>query len=142
MAPLPFEPEYLFLGIVFAIGAIILAFCVLKSRNNYEKFQEKPLFYMFYTEWCGYSQKMLPVWESLKKQKIQPLQENTLEEIIDFRKINCEANEDTKKMCSKFKVKYLPTLIFMGSDGEPKLYRGSADLNALFEFTKTQVMEN
>ena len=139
MAPLPFEPEYLFLGIVFAIGAIILAFCVLKSRKNYEKFKEKPLFYMFYTEWCGYSQKMLPVWESLKKQKAQPLQETTLEEIIEFRKINCEEN---KKMCGKFKVKYLPTLIFMGSDGEPKLYRGSADLNALFEFTKKQVMEN
>ena len=45
-------------------------------------------------------------------------------------------------MCGKFKVKYLPTLIFMGSDGEPKLYRGSADLNTLFEFTKKQVMEN
>ena len=39
-------------------------------------------------------------------------------------------------------ISYLPTLIFMGRDGEPKLYRGSADLNALFEFTKKQVMEN
>ena len=152
MAPLPFQPEHLFLGIVFTIGVIILVIHVLKSKSKYEQFNSvKPVFYMFYTEWCGYSQKMLPVWDLLPKQLVKRIKvkdeagkiltDKKLEDIIEFKKINCEENETTRKMCQDFKVKYLPTLIFMKGNGEPELYRGAADLNLLFEFTENQMLK-
>lgn len=154
MAPLPFEPEYLFLGIVFIIGAVILVLHVIKSKKIFEKFNnktKKPMFYMFYTEWCGHSKNMLPVWDSLLKQKVKrikpvtpandPLPETTLETIIEFKKINCEENEETQKMCGKFNIKFLPTLVFMKGDGTSEIYKGGPDLDKLFEFTEEQMLK-
>ena len=123
MAPLPFQPEHLFLAIVFIIGTIILVLHVFNNKRKLEKFNsQKPVFYMFYTEWCGYSQKMLPVWDSLPKQLVKRvkvtdetgkrLTDKKLEDIIEFKKINCEENETTRKMCQDFKVKYLPTYFY------------------------------
>lgn len=137
MNPLPFSLECLFYLIVLLVGTIILVLYVLRSKNNYEKFEEnnykKPLFYMFYTEWCGHSQKMLPEWNKLTTE---------FSNSIDFKLVNCEKDNTSKNMCSKFKIKYLPTLIFLKQDGTQKIYNGDADINNLISFTEEQIKNN
>ena len=134
MNPLPFAPEYLLLGIVLLVGLVIVVLRVLKSKKEYEAFQdvnEKPVMYMFYTEWCGHSKKMLPVWNTLTQ--------NRIKNRVEFKMVNCEEDEQSKKLCRDFSVKFLPTLVFVKNNGESSMYNGGPDANELLKFTNEQL---
>lgn len=129
MNPLPFPPEYLFLGVVFTIGVVIVILHVLKSKKEYEAFQNyKPVMYMFYTKWCGHSQKMLPIWNSLIKDR-------RFTNKLEFKLVNCEKDSESSNLCKKFKIKFLPT-IFVQNDIVTKTYYDEGpNLNKLTNFT-------
>lgn len=138
MNTLPFPPEYLFLGIVLLVAIIVVVLHVLKSKKEYEAFQsqsqnEKPVMYMFYTEWCGHSQKMLPEWETFTENRI-------VKDKVEFKQVNCEKDDTTKKLCRDFSIKFLPTIIFIKNDGEKVMYNEGPDANELLEFTKKQLL--
>lgn len=135
MNKLPIAPEYLLYLIVLLIGITIFTLHVLKSKKIYEKFREsnnKPIFYMFYAEWCGHSKKMLPEWTKLI---------DKYDTSIDFKLINCEMNKENRNLCKKYKIRYLPTLIFLKQDGTHELYNGGPDINNLVAFTEKQMKQ-
>lgn len=138
MNTLPFPPEYLFLGIVLLVAIVVVVLHVLKSKKEYEAFQsqnknEKPVMYMFYTEWCGHSQKMLPEWKTFTENRI-------VKDKVEFKQVNCEKDDTTKKLCRDFSIKFLPTIIFIKNDGEKVMYNEGPDANKLLEFTKKQIL--
>jgi thiol-disulfide isomerase/thioredoxin len=65
-----------------------------KDTENFDSKVDKLVLY--YAEWCGWSQKILPVWDELEKE-ILP---------VKLEKINCEEN---KEMCKK--IEGYPTII-------------------------------
>lgn len=136
MNTLPFPPEYLFLGIVLLVAIIVVVLHVLKSKKEYEAYQsqnQKPVMYMFYTEWCGHSQKMLPEWKTFTENRI-------VKDKVEFKQVNCEKDDTTKKLCRDFSIKFLPTIIFIKNDGEKVMYNEGPDANKLLEFTKKQLL--
>ena len=55
---------------------------------------------MFYTTWCGHSQKMLPIWEKIKKKH----KERVITKLVD-------CDDDTENLCGQYQIRYLPTII-------------------------------
>ena len=124
--PLPFPLEYLFIGIVLLVAIAIFLMYLKESKKRYEDFMNsKPQFLMFFTNWCGHSRKMKPVFDEVKNELVTvdkiKNEKKMLKEIADFKMVNCE-NDDTR-MCSLFKIKYLPTLILI-KDGKKIKYTG------------------
>ena len=97
-----FHMEYVFILAVLIVSVMI----VVVNIKNTSKFigSEKNTVYMFYTNWCGYSRKMLPIWDLVSKKK----EFNNL----NFKLIDCEKTQN-KALCGRYKIKYLPTIIYV-----------------------------
>ena len=136
--PLPFPLEYLFIGIVLLVAIGIFFMYLIESKKQYEKFMNsKPQFLMFFTNWCGHSRKMKPIFNEVKNELVTvdkiKNEKKMLKEIVDFKMVNCE-NDDTR-MCNLFKIKYLPTLILI-KNGKKIKYTGGPELEKLYLFLK------
>ena len=142
--PLPFPLEYLFICIVLLVAIGIFFMYLVESKKRYEKFMNsKPQFLMFFTNWCGHSRKMKPIFDEVKNELVTvdkvKNEKKTLKEIVDFKMINCE-NDDTR-ICSLFKIKYLPTLILI-KNGKKIKYTGGPELEKLYLFLKREAIQN
>ena len=94
-----FHMEYVFILAVLIVSVMI----VVINIKNTSKFigSEKNTVYMFYTNWCGYSRKMLPIWDLVSKKKEF--------KNLNFKLIDCEKTQN-KTLCGRYKIKYLPTI--------------------------------
>tara|TARA_B100001093_G_C26614420_1_gene921643 strand:- start:264 stop:692 length:429 start_codon:yes stop_codon:yes gene_type:complete len=137
--PLPFQIEYLFIIIVLLVAVVIFTMYLLESKKKYEKFNtDKSIFYMFHTEWCGHSKKMFPIFEIVQEESVTINGEiNALKDLVEFKPINCE--DDKEKLCSTFKIKYLPTLILI-RNGKKIKYTGGPELEKLYLFLKKELV--
>jgi protein disulfide-isomerase A1 len=110
---------------IIVILALLIAY-VLYGNNSQPIVQEKENFAsepkstlkLYYTSWCGWSQKFLPIWEQLKDKV------NT----VAFEKIDCEKNKD---MCSN--IPGYPYLI-LEKNGEKITYNGDRSMDDVIKF--------
>jgi thiol-disulfide isomerase/thioredoxin len=103
---------YILIGTLFIFIVILLLLNYQKANKIYaptEKFDSniktKNELVLYYAEWCGWSQKILPVWEELEKN-------NKLN--VTLKKIECEKQPDEK--CKS--VQGYPTIIYYKDDKE------------------------
>lgn len=69
-------------------------------------------FLFFYTNWCGWSKKAMPIWSSFRQQlKNSPKQYNG--KTILFEEVNCE---DNKGKCAVYTVEGYPTFKLQTAD--------------------------
>lgn len=86
--------------------------------------EEGPNFVNFQTSWCGYCQRLAPVWEELEK---------SCGNKCKITSIDCEREKDT---CKRYGVKGYPTLVLF-NDGKPiARYRGPRNLEDFKTFLR------
>lgn len=85
---------------------------------------------LFYTEWCKYSQKMLPVWEDVIKGI-----KNSNSYNLTFEKYDCDKNQEK---CKEFEIDYLPTIYFVNGKEKTK-YTDEIDSGQLGLFLMNQL---
>lgn len=106
---------------IFVILTIFVVNITLLLYYNFEKFSQnsnksKQTVYFFYTDWCKFSQKMMPIWE------LTTSEYNS--DKIKFVKINC----DKSNYCLKYKIKFLPTIII---DENGKITKYTDDISQI-----------
>lgn len=107
--------------LVFVILTIFVVNITLLLYYNFEKFSQNSnkstkIVYLFYTDWCKFSQKMMPIWESVTS-------EYNISK-VKFVKINC----DNSGYCLKYKIKFLPTIII---DDNGKITKYTDDISKI-----------
>ena len=106
----------------------------LKKRQRLkEGFAEHlPTVTMYYTNWCGHSKKMLPVYNSLRVALLGQ---------VDFFKEDCDDTKNGgKQKCMDNGVRFLPTILFRKThNSEPVKYNGGPDINVLRNFIEQEL---
>ena len=93
----------------------------LNKKNNYSK---QPILKLYYTNWCGWSKKFLPVWNQLDK--LQQIR-------IPMEKIDCEKN---KEQCNG--IPGFPYVV-LEKNKERIEYKGNRTAKDIVNFVKTNV---
>jgi len=110
--------------------AIVLVLVLLYCRNRSETFessdsldqsgdQEKYKLILYYTNWCGWSQKFLPTWDKLQEQVKD----------VEFVKIDCEKD---KELCQN--VPGFPFLILEKTSPKKVEYKGDRSIEDVLRF--------
>jgi len=91
-------------------------------RENFDNQKLK----LYYTEWCGFSKRFMPVWEDLERY----LTDNKI--TLEHEKIDCEKN---KEKCST--IEGYPTVI-LEKDGKEIIMDGTypRSLDGILKFLK------
>jgi len=94
--------------------------------------------YNFYAEWCGYSMKFLPIWNSFEN-SVKNNIDNFDVNILEIRKITddeCgDSNSEYYGLCEKYNISGFPTVIF-DIDGDIKMYQGDRSEDGLNNYLK------
>lgn len=114
------ENHFYFVLVVFII--VIISFCCYKKIESFNQKNKKVEVILFYTEWCKFSQKMLPIWEKVTKAfNSKP---------INFIKYDCDKNENK---CKEYEINYLPTIYLIKNNTKLK-YTDDISYEQLGEF--------
>lgn len=132
-----FKFDYVTIEIILIIIVILVAVYLIYKQNRnmnqkrLERFSEHlPSLTMYYTNWCGHSKRMLPVFNSVSPGFLGK---------VDFVKYDCDAT-DGKQKCSENRIKYLPTILFRKTPtSTPVKYSGGPDDEVLNNFVETQL---
>ena len=81
---------------------------------------------LYYTNWCGYSQDFLPIWDDLVKSVSN--NENLMRS-YDLQKIDCERQRE-----SCHSIQGFPTIMLHKSNGERIVYEGQRTTTDLLKF--------
>ena len=121
--------------LVLIIG--ILTYFLCKNKENFGASSRQPIcqkkyeLKMYYTDWCGHSRTMLPIFDSLK---------DTYLGKVEFVKHDCDDAESGKKQCSENGIRFLPTLLYRQTpQSEPVKYSGGPNAENLAEFLNTRL---
>lgn len=90
-------------------------------------------FYFFYTDWCGFSQKALPIWDSIE----EALQSNALFGKTRVTPVRVNAEED-RETTTLYEVQGYPTMILETSDSLYK-YEGKRTKEDLLQFLRDKL---
>ena len=101
----------------------------LQSNSPFESFENNnlPVFNLYYTDWCGWSQKFLPVWTKLEN----TVNNSNLKDKVKLQKINCVSE---KAKCDG--VPGFPYLI-LNKNGKKIKFEQNRDLPTLESFLNT-----
>ena len=132
-----FKFDYVTIEIILIIIVILVAISLIykQNRNMNQRRLERfsghlPSITMYYTNWCGHSRRMLPVFNSKQAEYLG---------IVDFVKYDCDSSEGRPK-CSENSIKYLPTILFRKTPtSTPVKYSGGPIDDALKNFLETQL---
>lgn len=125
---------FILIGII-VIGVGIWVYMKYKTpqQNKVEKYDPtvsgKHNIVLYYADWCGWSQKFLPIWEEFSKQV-----NNTMKEKVVASKIDC-ATDNSK--CNN--VGGFPTVLLHMADGKTISYNGNRTLKDLMEFLTAKI---
>tara|TARA_B110000261_G_C13045911_1_gene342233 strand:+ start:1066 stop:1428 length:363 start_codon:yes stop_codon:yes gene_type:complete len=111
-----------YLLIVLLVIIFLLLLC-----NKKEGFTSHPVFRMYYTTWCGYSQKALPEFEALGNEVI-----SDSGQIIKIEKVDCDNNE---QLCQTARIEGYPT-IRLEHDSSISDYNGARETESMLEYLK------
>ena len=127
---------------LFIVAIVVILYLLYKYNSSYdldvEKFdnsvnvqtqqtqiQTKPVFGVYYTEWCGYSQQFLSQLNNGVGQAIQNAG-------AELKLVDCDKDKQT---CSKYNVEGFPTLILHSSKGDVH-YSGQRTAEEIANFIK------
>ena len=83
-----------------------------------------PYIVLFYTEWCGYSRRFMPIWNELEKEM------KKLEIKINIVKVDCDKD---KEKCLKHGIRGYPTVKLFVDDKEIE-YQGIRNVEFIKKF--------
>jgi len=92
----------------------------IQSNNN------KIKIFNFNTEWCGYSKKFQPIWNTFANSIIEA-------DNIEAINVNCD---DNKELCKKYNIPGYPTVVIENND-TVKIYDGPRTVEGLKNATKS-----
>ena len=90
-------------------------------------------FYLFYTDWCPYSKKVLPIWDKIQARFNGEVNESGY--VIDYIKINGESQANELE---KFQANYLKDAAKDKIDGYPSIYMVKDEQVVEFEAQPTE----
>ena len=111
-----------YLLIVLLVIIFLLLLC-----NKKEGFTSHPVFRMYYTDWCGYSQRALPEFEALGNEVI-----SDSGQIIKIEKVDCDKNE---QLCQTARIEGYPT-IRLEHNNSSSDYNGARETESMLEYLK------
>lgn len=85
---------------------------------------------LYYAPWCGYCQKIKPVWDELEEKFDDKIMAG---EMVKIDKINGDEEKETVQALS---IDGYPTIVLHKSDGDMVKYGGDRTLNSLVDFLK------
>lgn len=88
------------------------------TETNFKSKSEKPVIIDFHAEWCGPCKMLSPVLNEVAEENSE----------IEIYKVNVDNEHE---VASKFKVRSIPTLLFVPVDGEPDLHVGMMPKNII-----------
>jgi thiol-disulfide isomerase/thioredoxin len=113
----------------FMIVLLVIIFLAILLNKRTENFTSHPEFTMYYTDWCGYSQKALPEFNNIGSEVT-----SDSGQIIKIKKVDCVKN---KELCYKARIEGYPTMIL--EDGSKRVeYNGPRETEKMLEFLKRQ----
>ncbi|EGG24570.1 disulfide-like protein [Cavenderia fasciculata] len=81
-------------------------------------------FVKFYAPWCGHCKKLAPLWEELATK--------TAKDVANYAKVDCTQE---KSVCSQFKVRGYPTLMYFTDNGKSYYeYQGERKIESFNSF--------
>ena len=115
---------FLFIGLIFLFCFIYLISEQSVQSGTENKNYTEPVLKLYYTNWCGWSKKFLPVWDQL----------NNLKQIsIPMKKIDCEKNKD---QCNG--IPGFPYVVIERGNNRIE-YKGNRTAKDIINFVKTNV---
>lgn len=113
-------------NIIIVFAVLILVVYILNNskclRNFFftkqENFDNNTSLILYYTEWCGHSQRFLPTWQELEKKYGNKMQ---------LRKIDCD-----KEKCDG--IAGFPTIILYKDNKQVEYNSGNRSLESLEKF--------
>lgn len=105
-----------------------------KFSDGESKSSDKPIvkIFNFNTEWCGWSRRFQPEWDSFMEHVKNPT--NNLKHVQAYD-IKCD-NEENKKMCEEYKVPGYPYVI-VEVNGTRQSYEGERTKDALISYVSS-----
>jgi len=113
---------------LLAFQSYVLADDVIVARAGDfdDRIAGRKAFVEFYAPWCGFCQKLAPVWDELA---LELAAKNSDVIVV---KVDCT---DDAILCAQHDVRSYPTLIFIDADGSMyKFEKGERDLHGLLDF--------
>ena len=124
-------------NIILFLALVILVVLAYKFWKPYVRAPKREVpsgkanVYFFYTDWCGFSQKAMPEWETFEG----ILKDTPYFGTTEVRAVRVNAEED-RKTALLYEVNAYPTIIMETKDGITE-YTGKRNASALLEFLRS-----
>lgn len=92
-----------------------------ENPNEWKFLGDKPAIIDFYASWCGPCKAFAPVLEEVAEE---------YKGVIDVYKINTEQEEE---LAALFRIRSIPTILFIPVNGQPQMMTGALPKNQLIE---------
>lgn len=133
MKCLSYLPVFVLISYVLAVGADEYALdpnIYELSPSNFDKVIHKTNYtsiVKFYAPWCGYCQKLKPVWQKLGK-----LVHNDGKYAVNIAAVNCDKDYN-KPLCAEYKITGYPSLVYFrppkyDPDSKSKVYKHTVEV--------------
>ena len=131
--------DYVSIEITLIIIVILVSVYLIYNQNKRLNLRKKenftkhiPTLTMYYTNWCGHSKRMLPVYNSLRAQMLGR---------VDFYKEDCDDTKNGgKQKCMDNRIRFLPTILFRkDGNSDPVKYNGGPDASVLKNFIEQEL---
>jgi len=105
------------------------------KNSDDEKLENcKSCIVLFYADWCGWSQKFLPIWTEFK---------NSKDKFDEFKNLSIITINDSEKpeVAKKFNINGFPTIKFLKND-QAIDFNGERTVENLIDFCKKEIKNN
>lgn len=100
-----------------------------KSPNHWKYLGDKPAIIDFYASWCGPCKMIAPILEELAEE---------YDGKIYIYKIDTEQEEE---LAAAFRIRSIPTLLFVPMSGQPQMAQGALPKTAFKEAIKSVLLK-
>lgn len=89
---------------------------------------DKPAIIDFYADWCGPCQMVAPIFEELS--------EEYADDLVIY-KLDTEVEQE---LAAAFRIRSIPSILFIPKDSQPKMQMGALPKEALKEIIETELL--
>lgn len=132
------QDQIIIAGIVFAVIVVIIVYSISSRKKSshvtkkntvtqqpMKNAQTPFVLYNFYTNWCGHSQRLMPVWANVEKHLAN-------DQSVTVMALDCDIDENNN-MAQIFGVKGYPTIILQ-TPTENFMYDGPRTVEDIIKF--------
>lgn len=99
-----------------------------KTQQEWKYSGERPAIIDFYADWCGPCKMVAPILEDLSRE---------YEGRLVIYKVDTDVEQE---LSSVFGIRSIPTLLFIGADGEPFMQPGAFPKNVLKKIIEEKLL--